>query len=165
MPSDVLQADLQHSHFNPTDFSNAGICNAESSSLTALADAYFAAYPPGIAAGTLAEAQAEMGGTFAHEFGQLVENACFVALHQDTPIGAIFVVEVSIWDEDLAGPFIIDLFVDPQHQGHGLGRILITAAMAACKKNGANTLSLRIGEGTSGSALALYKRLGFRELP
>jgi len=164
MPSDVLQADLQHSDFTPTVSSYAVICPAEPSSSAALATAYFTAYPPGVAAGTLAEAQTEMEETFAHEFGQLLENASFVALYQGTPIGAIFVVEESIWDENLSGPFIIDLFVDPQHQGQGLGRALISAAMSACKAHGADTMSLRIGDGTSGVALELYKRLGFREL-
>ncbi|KWR74021.1 hypothetical protein RN04_02100 [Arthrobacter sp. W1] len=164
MPSDVLQVDLHQSDLTPAVSSYADICNAKSSSPVALAAAYFAAYPPGIAAATLAEAQTEMEETFAHEFGQLVEDASFVALHQGKPIGAIFVVEESIWDEDLLGPFIIDLFVDPRHQGHGLGNALIVAAMAACKKRGDDTLSLRIGDGTSGAALALYRRLGFRSL-
>lgn len=164
MPSDVLQAVLQHADFTPAVSSYADICHAESSSSAALANAYFAAYPPGIAAGTLEEAQSEMEETFAHEYGQLLENASFVAMQQGTPIGAIFVVKESIWDEDLLGPFIIDLFVDPRHQGHGLGRTLITAAMSSCKKHGADTLSLRIGDGTSGAALELYKRLGFLEL-
>ncbi|HJX78652.1 GNAT family N-acetyltransferase [Glutamicibacter sp.] len=164
MPSDVLQADLQHSDFTPTVSPYAVICRAEPLSSAALAAAYFAAYPPGVAAGTLAEAQTEMKESFAHEFGHLLENASFVALHQGSPIGAIFVVEESIWDEDISGPFIIDLFVDPRHQGQGLGRALISAAMSACKAYGADTLSLRIGDGTSGAALELYKRLGFREL-
>lgn len=164
MPSDVLQADLQHADFTPAVSSYADICHAESSSSAALADAYFAAYPPGIAAGTLQEAQSEMEETFAQEFGQLLENASFVAMSQGRPVGAIFVVKESIWDEDLFGPFIIDLFVDPRHQGQGLGHALISTAMSACKSHGAETLSLRIGDGTSGAALELYKRLGFREL-
>ncbi|MGX1590188.1 GNAT family N-acetyltransferase [Glutamicibacter sp. NPDC055491] len=164
MPSDVLQAVLQNADFAPAVSPYAEICHTESSSATELADPYFAAYPPGIAAGTLEEAQSEMEETFANEFGQFLENASFVALRQGRPIGAIFVVEKSIWDEDLFGPFIIDLFVDPLHQGHGLGHTLIAAAVSACKKHGADTLSLRIGDGTSGAALNLYKRLGFREL-
>jgi len=164
MPSDVLQADLQHADFVPAVSSYADICHAESSSSAALANAYFAAYPSGIAAETLQEAQTEMQEAFAHEFGQLLENASFVAMQQGRPIGAIFVVEESIWDEDLFGSFIIDLFVDPRHQGQGLGHALISAAMTACKSHGAKTLSLRIGDGTSSAALELYKRLGFREL-
>lgn len=164
MPSDVLQVDLHQSDLTPAVSSYAEICNAKSSSSAALAAAYFAAYPAGIAVATLAEAQTEMEETFTHEFGPLVEDASFVALRQGKPIGAIFVVEESIWDEDLFGPFIIELFVDPQHQGHGLGNALIAAAMAACKERGAGTLSLRIGDGTSGAALELYRRLGFLSL-
>lgn len=164
MPSDVLQADLQGAELASAISSYADIREAQSSFSTALADAYFAAYPPGLAAGTPAAAQAEMEETFAHEFGQLIENASFVALHRGTPIGAIFVVEQSIWDESLGGPFIIDLFVDPRHQGHGLGHALISAAMSACREVGAETLSLRIGKGTSGAARELYRKLGFREL-
>ena len=164
MPSDVLQADLQRSDFTPTISVYADICNADPSSAKALAGAYFAAYPPGIAAGTLAEAQAEMEETFAHEYGELLDTASFVAVHQGKPIGAIFVVEKSIWDATLSGPFIIDLFIEPKHQGNGLGHALISAAMSACKKRGARTLSLRIGDGTSGAAQKLYTQLGFRKL-
>ena len=47
-------------------------------------------------------------------------------------------------------------------RGRGFGRQLVTAAMRACRSAGDATLSLRIGEGTSDAARALYRDLGFR---
>ena len=78
------------------------------------------------------------------------------------PAGAVLTVERSIWDEGLEGPFVIDLFVDPQLRGRGIGRALMTGAMLACRNAGDAQLSLRVGEGTSDAAHRLYGSLGFR---
>ncbi|GAA4171254.1 GNAT family N-acetyltransferase [Gryllotalpicola koreensis] len=61
----------------------------------------------------------------------------------------------------LPGPFVIDLFVRPELRGRGVGRALISGAIAACASTGDKTLSLRVGEGTSLAARQLYGRLGF----
>lgn len=71
------------------------------------------------------------------------------------------VVERSIWDEGLEGPFIIDLFVSPQARGRGVGRSLVQHAVQICALAGDAALSLRIGVGTSPAALAIYASLGF----
>ncbi|USQ81365.1 GNAT family N-acetyltransferase [Ornithinimicrobium faecis] len=130
----------------------------------ALAAAYLAAYPAGVAASDLAEARQEIDDTFQGEFGTLRPDATTVAVHAGQPVGAILVVERSIWDPELDGPFIIDLFVHPDAQGLAVGRALLDHAIHACALAGDATLSLRFGEGTSPAAHALYERAGFQRL-
>ena len=130
----------------------------------ALADAYLAAYPPGVAASSLGEAQQEMDESFAGEFGTLRPDLTQVAALQGRLVGAILVVDRSIWDPQLDGPFIIDLFVHPDLKGMGVGRALLDEAIHACATAGDVTLSLRIGDGTSPAAHALYARAGFERL-
>ena len=126
-----------------------------------LAKAYFNAYPPGIACNTLEEAVQEIRETFAGEYGSLRHDASAMAAHQGRVLGAVLVVERSIWDAELDGPFIIDLFVDPVAQGAGLGRARVQHAISQCTEAGDEQLSLRVGEGTSPAAHALYTDLGF----
>lgn len=126
-----------------------------------LADAYFNAYPAGVACATVDEAVQEIRETFAGAYGVLRHDASAMALNHDRAVGAIMVVERSIWDTHLPGPFIIDLFVDPAAQSTGLGRGLVNHAIRRCAAAGDKQISLRVGEGTSLAAHALYKSLGF----
>jgi len=126
-----------------------------------LAEAYFHAYPPGIACDTPVEAVQEISDTFAGEYGVLRQDASAMAIREGRVAGAVLVVERSIWDPALEGPFIIDLFIDPDAQGAGLGRALMTRAISQCVAVGDEQLSLRVGEGTSPAAHALYRSLGF----
>ncbi|MEQ6897034.1 GNAT family N-acetyltransferase [Microbacterium sp. KR10-403] len=127
-----------------------------------LADIYLSAYPPQVGAADLAEARSEMDATFTGDHGVLRDDASGVALDdRGVIIGAILVTTHSIWDEGLPGPFIIDLFVEPGRQGQGVGRALVQRAIGACSAAGDLTLSLRVGDGTSPAAHALYASLGF----
>ena len=126
-----------------------------------LAEAYFNAYPPGVACNTVDEAVQEIRETYAGEYGTLRRDASAMAIQQGRVVGAVMVVERSIWDADLSGPFIIDLFVDPVAQRTGLGRSLVSYAIRECIDAGDQQLSLRVGEGTSPAAHALYETLGF----
>ena len=126
--------------------------------------AYLDAYPEGVAAEDLDDARREIDATFAGEYGVLRPDACRVAVVDGVAVGAILVVERSIWDPELAGPFIIDLFVAPASTGRGFGAALIVSAIEACSRAGDARLSLRIGEGTSDAASHLYSRLGFEPL-
>ncbi|QAY58851.1 GNAT family N-acetyltransferase [Microbacterium protaetiae] len=127
-----------------------------------LADIYLAAYPAQIGAADLADARTEMDATFAGAYGTLRFDASGVSLDRHGEVtGAILVTTRSIWDEGVPGPFVIDLFVDPTAQGHGHGRALVQAAIDACTATGDETLSLRVGEGTTPAAHALYASLGF----
>ena len=129
--------------------------------LEPLARLYLVSYPPGIGAGNRAEALSEIAATFQGDYGVLRPGASLMAETGGRPAGAVLTVERSIWDEGLEGPFIIDLFVDPQLRGRGIGRALMVGAMLACRNAGDAQLSLRVGEGTSGAAHHLYESLGF----
>ncbi|MBK7821134.1 MAG: GNAT family N-acetyltransferase [Tessaracoccus sp.] len=127
-----------------------------------LAVAYLHAYPPEVGAPHLNAADAEIADTFAGVYGELVPSACLGAELDGHVVGAVFTTTRSLWDE-IDGPFIIDLFVHPDHRGRGLARALVEAAIQACAKLGADAVSLRVGEGTSPAAHALYAHLGFVE--
>lgn len=56
------------------------------------------------------------------------------------------------------------LFVDAEARGTGLGRDLCTALMAQAKADGRRVMRLDTGPELT-EAIALYRRLGFREIP
>lgn len=163
MPSDLLTLSLTGRITTPADIDAVELRAIQTSDRNALATAYLAAYPPGVAAASLSDAQKEMDDTFAGEFGRLRTDLTRVAALQGRPVGAILVVDKSIWDPQLDGPFIIDLFVHPDVRGVGVGRALLDEAVHACAAAGEATLSLRFGEGTSPAAHALYTRTGFEQ--
>lgn len=129
-----------------------------------VAQLYLDSYPPGVGAVDLASALDEITATFTGQYGELRIEASLLAHIDNTPAGAIFTASRSIWDRDLEGPFIIDLFVDPSHRGAGAGRALVIGAIKECAANQDRTLSLRVGEGTSPQAHSLYAGLGFLPL-
>lgn len=151
IPSPVLNA-------IPEDVSLRRIIAADRDDLAVL---YFVSYPPDIGAADLRDSIAEIDMTFAGDFGELRLDASQIAFVSDNPAGAILVTSRSIWDADLLGPFVIDLFVDPRFRGRGVGKALITTAIAACQRRSDRAISLRVGEGTSPAANVLYSRLGF----
>ncbi|HMS36706.1 MAG TPA: GNAT family N-acetyltransferase [Arachnia sp.] len=160
MPSDILTIVLSAFATNARPPTVRPVSPTDESELVVL---YLRSYPPDIGAQDLDEARAEIRATFAGEFGVLRLDSSFVAVDSGRVVGAVLVVERSIWDDDLDGPFIIDLFVDPDARGRGHGRRLVEAALAACAAQGDERLSLRFGEGTSPAAFALYESLGFEE--
>lgn len=129
-----------------------------------LAQIYLEAYPPNIGASTLEEASGEIQASFDGEYGQLLLEASPIALIRGKVVGALMTTTRSIWDDHVEGPFIIDFFVSSAAQGQGVGAQLLEAAISACQKAGAQSLSLRFGEGTSSSAYELYRRFGFQSL-
>jgi ribosomal protein S18 acetylase RimI-like enzyme len=56
---------------------------------------------------------------------------------------------------------IVGVAVAPQHQGHGVGRALVEAALVEARRREARKVSLRV-LGPNGSARRLYERCGFR---
>ncbi len=163
MPSDILQVDLENLNFSDLAESPA-IVPADLAQLDGLARAYFAAYPADTAAESMDDAQLEIQQTFAGEFGSLLPSASFMVIQAGRAVGGIFVVERSIWDQELDGPFVIDLFLMPEYRGRGIGKALVRESMRACQQGGSQHLSLRIGEGTSDSAMNIYQQLGFSAL-
>ncbi len=163
MTTDLRTLDLNKSQTEPAHDADSEIREIRPADLEDLAQLYLVSYPPEIGAPDLFEAKAEIEATFAGEFGQLRTSANLIAFHQGTPAGAILTVTKSIWDPELSGPFIIDLFVSPRYRKQGIGRALVTSLISACKAADDTQISLRVGEGTSSSAYSLYSKLGFVE--
>jgi len=57
---------------------------------------------------------------------------------------------------------ILDVAVDESRRGGGVGRVLVQRALALCRERGAALVFLEVRVGNQ-AALALYRRLGFRE--
>lgn len=161
MPSDLRIIDLTTTRRVPTQATTCRIRQLTRADSPSLAAVYCDSYPPDIGAADLAEAEADIAATFAGDYGVLLWNASRVAEVDGQIVGAILVTERSIWEEHLEGPFIIELFVSPASRSAGIGRLLVLAAIEACRASGHNTLSLRVGDGTSAAAFNLYEQLGF----
>lgn len=115
MPSVLMTLTLAgRSTHTPGKIDAVKLRGIEMSDRDALAAAYLAANSPGVAAASLRDARQEMDSTLDGEFGTLRTDLTRVAEVQGLPIGAMLVVEESIWDSELDGPFIIDLFVHPE---------------------------------------------------
>ena len=122
---------------------------------SAIAKAYLLSYD---GAWTFEDALEDIERAFAHGHGQLLTDASRIAVDSDgTCIGAILTVLDPPWKGTPPGPFIIDVFVVPAARGRGIGRSLVTAAMAGAP--GA-TIALRV-EDDNAVAIALYGSLGF----
>lgn len=162
MPDDILTLPLIRplALFNPVN--DLAVRPLRISDRDSLAKLYLASYPPNVGSADLADATAEMDATLSGEYGRLRFDASFVALMGSTPVGAILTTSRSIWDPELEGPFIIELFVSPGYRHQGAGRLLVIQARQACEQNRDQALSLRVGEGTSPAASRLYEQLGFR---
>jgi putative acetyltransferase len=56
------------------------------------------------------------------------------------------------------------LFLDPAARGHGLGKALVEAILAAGRARGYTVMRLDTAATSMGPAVALYKSFGFREI-
>lgn len=113
-----MSSDLRVAHLSwlptaaPSD-SGAIIRPMQVSDRDDFAVTYRDSYPSEIGAADLEAVEAEIDASFTGKFGTLRYDASYVAEAAGHTIGAILVVERSIWDDNLPGPFMIDLFVSP----------------------------------------------------
>lgn len=131
----------------------------------ALGALYWDSYPKGVAAVDLQDAIEEMEGVFDGEYGTPVEDASLVI---ETPegelIGCVQTVTSPPWEGIPDGPFVIELFVHPDHRRRGLGSVLLLNAAQACHRQGWTSIALNMQEETAREASHLYRRLGFDEI-
>lgn len=100
---------------------------------------------------------------FDGAFGPTSDDSFVGAWDGGTLVGAILVVRESPWDDAPAGPFVIDLVVDPQYRRRGIATSLVSEIATRCKEWGYPSLALRIDSHHLGAA-ELYGDLGFEEL-
>lgn len=136
---------------------------------SALADLYFAAYPPGVACATPAEALEDIRATFAGAYGDLWPQTSALIEHHDptttsaaapTLAAALLTVHRAPWEGTPACPFIIELFTAQPHRRLGLARNALIHARNAALTAGASAIALRVAADNS-AALSLYRSLGF----
>ncbi|MBO0890758.1 MAG: GNAT family N-acetyltransferase [Acidothermales bacterium] len=97
----------------------------------------------------------------AMRVGELVASGdSIVLLAGDGPDGlALLRFRPALWNSGLEC-YLAELYVVPEHRGHGLGRALMEAALRESRERGADTMDL----GTSDDDVAarhLYESLGF----
>ncbi|TCO52204.1 acetyltransferase (GNAT) family protein [Kribbella antiqua] len=126
----------------------------------ALGRLYFAAYEPGVAWPSLAEAIEDIRISFAGEYGDLDLEASRLALAADELIGAILVVHRAPWPDTPDGPFIIELFTSQLWRRRGAASALLADSLTRTDGRAA----LRVAEGNQ-SALRLYESYNFVPWP
>ncbi|MFT3860882.1 GNAT family N-acetyltransferase [Micropruina sp.] len=131
----------------------------------ALGALYWDSYPKGLAAVDLEDAVEEMEGVFAGEYGTPIDAASLVV--EDPAgglIGCVQTVTSPPWEGIPAVPFVIELFVHPDHRRRGLGTLLLSAAAHACHAEGWQSIALNVQDETAAEASYLYRALGFAQI-
>jgi GNAT superfamily N-acetyltransferase len=102
----------------------------------------------------------------ARRIVELLAQDTAVLLGGEGPDGlAVLRFRPALWSDGLEA-YLAELYVVPAARGHGLGRALLTAALDAARKRGADRIELGTSE-TDEAARNLYESLGFvnRERP
>lgn len=89
---------------------------------------------------------------------QLATLPTFVGVVKGCDVG---IVRGSPDDEDVATAWLISLWIDPAHRGHGLGQALVGQVVSWATDAGYRSLCLGVSD-RNASAIALYDRLGFQ---
>jgi ribosomal protein S18 acetylase RimI-like enzyme len=121
-----------------------------------------------------ADAIGELLDAFNREYDDPTPGAAWLAgrlaelLGQDTvvllagsgPDGlAVMRFRPGLWSAGLEC-YLAELYVKPERRGHGMGRALMEAALAAARERGADRIELGTSE-TDTAARSLYESLGF----
>lgn len=91
--------------------------------------------------------------------GPYVPEASWQVSDEQGPCGAIIVVDRP---GAVRRGWVVEVFVDPRHQGRGLGRVLLQRAVAGTRQAGLPRLGLVVSDGNP--ARYAYEALGFRHL-
>ena len=100
---------------------------------------------------TLAQKTLDAGSAMRDYF----ESDCYFVFVTDGGFGAAMV--------NLDTADLLDIAVDPEKRGQGIGSCLMQFLIDECKRRGANTIFLEVRV-TNTPAIALYKKFGFEEI-
>jgi ribosomal protein S18 acetylase RimI-like enzyme len=131
-------------------------------SATAMGDLHHSAYDQSRRMASRDAARDDIQAALDGHYGTLIEGASLAVLAGSAPVAVIQTVLRAPWEDVQAGPFVIELFTAPAQQRRGLGRFLLTSAIAACCDLREPWLGLRV-DSDNESALRLYASLGFCE--
>jgi len=91
--------------------------------------------------------------------GPLVREASWQVEHEGRAVGAVLVTDKP--GERRRG-WVVDVFLHPENQGRGLGRVLLQRAVAGTREAGLPELGLVVSDGNP--ARHVYDALGFRHV-
>lgn len=108
-------------------------------------------------------------------FDPRAASRALAALVADPALGRVFLIEVAAEAAGYAvltlgfslefegkDAFVDELFVAPEHRGHGLGRAALRLLESAAAELGVRALHLEVGPDNE-SATLLYRRAGFED--
>lgn len=148
------QADRpRHALANPPGVSLAPLTEAD---LPSVADAYFRTYLGTDAEMSASGASEDVQAAWDGEYGTWLPDGSLGAWIGSELVGVVMSVRNAPWDDVPRGPFIIDLFVLPEHRRRGIARALVTAACDAFTA----PIGLRVDDSAE-PARRLYESLGF----
>jgi|SRR5690606_5446413 len=119
-------------------------------------ECYRATYPP-ILGDQQVEYMLNKFYTLSSLKGQMDQGHVFLIVsdnHKDLGFASYNLV-----DAESGAYHLQKLYVLPEAQGSGLGRLMIESVIETCRKNGGKTLSLNVNR--YNTALTFYKKLGF----
>jgi len=100
------------------------------------------------------DARDHFSDVFRGRWGALVASGSWVAEESGRPVGAVLSVRTDV------GILIVDVMVDPERRGAGIGRACLLASVRSVRSAGEEPIYLNVTEGNE-SALRLYDRTGF----
>ncbi|MEP6665374.1 MAG: GNAT family N-acetyltransferase [Nocardioidaceae bacterium] len=124
----------------------------------------FAAYPPDHPDHANASVEKAVSEMRAIGRGQVLGpllNQSHIALNDGKIVGACIVVDRD-GEAPEGGPWVIEIFRDPESNVRGIGRSLLTAVLKAAKRSGLPSLSLAVSHSNT-RAFELYEALGFAD--
>lgn len=131
--------------------------------IPALAALHLVAYDRPEIAENLWEATDEMRMSFDGVFGTPLDDSFIGAWIDGELVGALLCVTDAPIDDAPAGPFVIDLMVDPEHRRRGIAKVLVSELARRARSWGHDSVALRLDPGTL-PAGRLYELLGFEEV-
>lgn len=131
---------------------------------SALGELHLRAYPtghPDASHDSVESAAGELRAIAAGEILGPLLDVSRIALDGDTVVGACLVVDRDGVPPS-GGPWVVELFRDPEASGQGVGRALLVASLEAAAAARLPALSLVVSHANS-AARRLYQSLGFTE--
>lgn len=83
----------------------------------------------------------------------------FTAVENGRPVGILWLATRA--PAGAPGAWVCDVEVDVEHRGRGLGRQIMLAGEAECRRRGIGEIGLNVW-GSNASAIALYDSLGYK---
>jgi ribosomal protein S18 acetylase RimI-like enzyme len=102
------------------------------------------------------DADRQLRDYFAGRYGEVLSPGSSVATVPGRVVAAVITTQYRPPDRAL----IIDVMTDPERQGTGIGRAVLSDAVRALRDRGESTIVLNVTEGND-PAIRLYSRLGF----